>query len=47
VYVVKGLPFGLTERAVKRIEDWKLKPALKDGQAVAVRVDIEFTFRLL
>jgi TonB family protein len=47
VYVVKGLPFGLTERAVTQAMDWKLTPAMKDGQPVAVRVDIEFTFRLL
>jgi TonB family protein len=46
VYVMKGLPFGLTERAVARIMDWKLKPAMKGGQPVAVRVHIEFKFRL-
>jgi TonB family protein len=46
VYVVKGLPFGLTESALTTIKDWKFKPAMKDGQPVAVRVDLEFTFRL-
>ena len=45
VYVVKGLPFGLTESALTVIRDWKLKPAMKDGQPVAVRVAFEFTFR--
>jgi TonB family protein len=47
VYVLKGLPFGLTERAVTKVLDWKLKPAMKDGQPVAVRVNIEFKFQLL
>jgi len=47
VYVLKGLPFGLTERAVTKVMDWKLKPAMKDGHPVAVRVDIEFKFQLL
>jgi TonB family protein len=47
VYVMRGLPFGLAERAAMAVKDWKLKPAMKDSQPVAVRVDIETTFRLL
>jgi TonB family protein len=47
VYVVKGLPFELTERSVATIQGWKLKPAMKEGQPVAVRVNIEIAFRLL
>jgi TonB family protein len=47
VYVMRGLPFGLAERAATAVKDWKLKPAMKDGQPVAVRVDVETTFRLL
>jgi TonB family protein len=47
VYVLKGLPFGLNEQAVTKAMDWKLKPAMKDGKPVAVRVDIEFRFQLL
>lgn len=46
VYVMRGLPFGLTERALMTIKDWKLKPAMKDGMPVPVRVDITITFRL-
>jgi TonB family protein len=45
VFVVKGLPFGLTESALTVIRDWKLTPAMKNGQPVAVRVAFEFTFR--
>jgi TonB family protein len=47
VYIEKGLPFGLTEVAEKKIMDWKFIPAMRDGQPVAVRVDIEVSFRLL
>jgi TonB family protein len=47
IYVVKPLPLGLTQRAIHTIKDWKLKPAMKDGKPIAVRVDITVTFRLL
>jgi TonB family protein len=46
IYIVKPLPGGLTQQAVKTVKNWKLKPAMKDGQPIAVRVDIEMTFRL-
>ncbi len=47
VYVLKGLPLGLTQSAIDAMKDWKLKPSMKNGQPVAVRVKIEETFRLL
>jgi TonB family protein len=47
IYVVKPLPGGLTQQAAETVKDWKLKPAMKDGQPIAVRVDIETTFRLI
>jgi TonB family protein len=47
VYVMRGVPFGLTEEAVATVKGWKLKPAMKDGQAVPARVEFTTTFRLL
>lgn len=44
--VVKGLPFGLTEQALKAIRDWKFTPAMRDGQAVPSSVCLETTFSL-
>jgi TonB family protein len=47
IYVVKPLPGGLTQQATKSVMNWKFKPAIRDSQPVAVRVDITLTFRLL
>jgi TonB family protein len=38
--------FGLDQEALKAVRQWKFKPAVKDGQPVAVRVTIELTFTL-
>jgi len=46
IYVVKGAPFGLTSQAIKAVQNWKFRPAQKDGKPVSVRVPIETTFRL-
>jgi TonB family protein len=47
ISVVKGLSFGLTERAIKSVSGWKFKPATgEDGKPVSVLVPIEVTFRL-
>jgi TonB family protein len=44
--IVKGLPFGLNEKAIEAIHQWKFKPATRNGQPVPVMVMIEVTFRL-
>jgi len=44
--VVRGLPFGLNESAIRTIRDWKFRPATREGQPVDCRVMIEVTFRL-
>ena len=44
--VVRGLPFGLNESAIRRVRDWQFRPATREGQPVACRVMIEVTFRL-
>jgi TonB family protein len=46
VRVVKGLPAGLTENAIRAACKMKFKPALKDGQPVAQWVTAEYVFRL-
>jgi bla regulator protein BlaR1 len=37
---------GLDEAAVRALQQWRFQPGTKDGKAVAVRVQIEMTFRL-
>jgi periplasmic protein TonB len=37
---------GLDQQAVKAMKQWRFKPGMKDGKAVAVRVQVEMTFSL-
>lgn len=47
VYVRKGLGYGLDEKAVEAVREWRLKPAYApDGKPAAVRQTIEVTFQL-
>ncbi len=48
VRVVKSLDkeFGLDEQAVSAVKQWQFRPGQKDGEAVAVVVNIEMTFTL-
>jgi len=47
IRVLKGMPFGMNEQAVKSISQWKFKPGTgEDGKPVSVLVPIEVTFRL-
>lgn len=46
VGVVRGLPFGLTARAIEAADMIRFKPAIKDGEPVSVKVNIEFNFTL-
>jgi protein TonB len=38
--------YGLDESAVKAMKQWKFRPGMKDGKAVAVRVDVKMRFTL-
>ena len=38
--------FGLDQEAVKAAKEWKFKPGMKDGKAVAVSVQLQMTFTL-
>jgi TonB family protein len=44
--VVKGLPYGLTEKAIAAARQIKFTPAIKDGRSVSVFQTIEFKFSL-
>ena len=46
IRIVKGVPFGMNEEAVRTVSKWKFKPATRDGKATAISVPIEVTFRL-
>ena len=46
VRVLRGLPFGLTESAIKAACKLEFKPAVKDGQTVSQWVTAEYVFRL-
>jgi len=44
--VVKGLPYGLTESAIRAACKMKFKPGMKDGKPVSQWVIAEYVFRL-
>ena len=46
VRVVKGLPAGLTENAIRAACRIEFKPAMKNGQVVSQWVTAEYVFRL-
>jgi periplasmic protein TonB len=48
VKVVKSLDekHGLDAEAIKALKQWRFKPGMKDGKAVAVLVEVEMTFTL-
>ncbi len=46
IRVVRGLPDGLTEKAIEAAQKIRFQPAVKGGQPVSVRGNLEFTFNL-
>ena len=44
--VVRTLGYGLDEKAIEAVRMWKFEPARKDGQPVAVQINVEVNFRL-
>ena len=46
VRVLRGVGMGLDEKAVEAVQQYKFKPALKDGKPVAVYVNIDVTFQI-
>jgi TonB family protein len=46
VRVIRGLPDGLTEKAIEAAKKIRFNPAVKNGAPVSVRGSLEFTFNL-
>jgi TonB family protein len=46
VRVVKPVGKGLDEKAVEAVNQYRFKPATKDGVPVAARISVEINFRL-
>jgi TonB family protein len=44
ICVERGLGYGLTEKAIEAVRQWKFKPAEKDGKPVPVKVSVEVNF---
>jgi len=44
--IMRGLPFGLNDKAINAIRQWKFRPATLNGQPVTVQVMIELAFHL-
>ena len=38
--------YGLDQEAIKAMKQWQFKPGMKDGRAVAVRVEVKMRFTL-
>jgi TonB family protein len=45
--VIRSLGYGLDERAIEAVTQWRFNPGMKDGNAVSVLATIEVNFRLL
>jgi TonB family protein len=43
---VSGLPYGLTERAIAAARQIRFTPAMKDGRAVSMYIQLEYNFNL-
>ena len=45
--VTRSAGLGLDEKAMKAVKQWRFRPAMKDGRAVAVQAPVDLSFRLL
>jgi TonB family protein len=46
IKVIKGLPHGLTQKAIEAASKIRFEPAMKDGQPVSERGNLEYSFKL-
>jgi periplasmic protein TonB len=46
IKVARALGMGLDQKAIEAVRNWKFAPAMKDGQPVAVQINVEVSFRL-
>lgn len=45
IRVVRGLDFGLSDKAVEAVEQWRFEPGTKGGRPAAIDATIEVNFR--
>jgi len=46
IRIQRGLGMGLDKKAIEAVQQWRFNPATKDGQAVAVQISVEVSFKL-
>jgi TonB family protein len=46
VKIARAQGFGLDDEAVRTVREWKFKPATRDGNPIAVQINVEVNFRL-
>jgi TonB family protein len=46
VRIARSLGLGLDEKSIEAIQTWRFDPATKNGQTVAVQINVETSFRL-
>ena len=45
LFVISGLPYGLNETSVTAAKEIKFKPAIKEGKAVSIWMELQYNFR--
>jgi TonB family protein len=45
--VTRSLGLGLDEKAIEAVQQWRFRPATKDGKPIAARTVVEVSFRLM
>jgi len=46
IWVKQKLGLGLDQKAIEAVQRWRFRPAIKNGQPVAVPINIEVSFHL-
>ncbi len=46
VHVLRGVGMGLDEKAIEAVQQYKFKPAMQNGKAVAVYLNVEVNFQI-
>lgn len=46
IKIVHGLGYGLDENATRALEQWKFKPATRNGEPVDLALDVTVTYRI-
>jgi TonB family protein len=46
IQIVQPIGYGLDDQAVRAVEQWRFSPAMRNGEPVAVLINVEVGFRL-